>query len=87
MFERSAGAATAALPRGYRPRRPEQTVLYELVSAYREPMLRHMREVDPKGSGLPRHVDRELEAFLRCGILAHGFTRVRWGRDARRVLV
>ena len=52
-------------------------MLYELVSEYREPMLRHMREVDPKGYGLPRHVDRELEAYLRCGILRHGFTRVR----------
>lgn len=52
-------------------------MLYELVSAYREPMLQHMRDVDPEGFGLPRHVDRELEAFLRCGILAHGFTRVR----------
>ena len=47
--------------------------LYELVFMHREPMLRHMREVDPKGYGLPRHVDRELEAYLRCGILEHGF--------------
>jgi hypothetical protein len=30
----------------------------------------------PYGSGLPRHIDKELEAYLRCGILAHGFARV-----------
>jgi hypothetical protein len=24
---------------------------------------------------VPRFVDRELRAFLRCGILAHGFVR------------
>ncbi len=50
-------------------------MLYELVSTCREPMLRHMREIDPKGYGLPRHIDRELEAYLRCGILAYGFIR------------
>lgn len=32
---------------------------------------------DPEGGGLPRHVERELAAYLRCGILAHGFARVR----------
>jgi hypothetical protein len=26
---------------------------------------------------LPRHVERELAEYLRCGILAHGFARVR----------
>jgi hypothetical protein len=62
-------------------------VLYELVSAYREPMLRHVREVAPKGYGLPRHVDRELEAYLRCGILAHGFTRVRCATGGDDLLV
>lgn len=77
VYEQRPGAAGRPLPDGYLRRTPERTVLYELVSAYREPMLRHMREVAPKGYGLPRHVDRELEAFLRCGILAHGFTRVR----------
>ena len=77
VYEQRPGAASRPLPDGYQRRTPERTVLYELVSVHREPMLRHMREVDPKGYGLPRHVDRELEAFLRCGILAHGFTRVR----------
>jgi hypothetical protein len=27
--------------------------------------------------GLPRHVERELAEYLRCGILAHGLARVR----------
>ena len=54
-------------------------MLYELVSTCREPLLRHMREVDPNGYGLPRHIDRELEAYLRCGVLAYGFVRVRCG--------
>src|SRR5450432_257288 len=42
-----------------------------------ESMLQHLRDVDPNGFGMPRHVERELEAFLRCGLLEHGFTRVR----------
>ena len=34
-------------------------------------------DADPDGGGLPRYVERELATYLRCGILAHGFTRVR----------
>jgi hypothetical protein len=29
------------------------------------------------GVGLPRFIERELRGFLRCGVLAHGFLRVR----------
>jgi hypothetical protein len=38
-------------------------------------MLAELRDAD--GRGLPRHIDRELAEYLRCGILAHGFARVR----------
>ncbi len=31
--------------------------------------------MDPEGGGLPRYVERELAAYLKCGI-AHGFARV-----------
>lgn len=40
-------------------------------------MLAELRAADPKGAGLPRYVERELAAYRRCGILAHGFARVR----------
>jgi hypothetical protein len=40
-------------------------------------MLAELRDADPEGGGLPRYVERELAAYLRCGILAHGFCRVR----------
>src|SRR5215211_7214980 len=39
-------------------------------------MLAELRDADPDGGGLPRYVERELAAYLRCGILAHGFCRV-----------
>jgi len=29
------------------------------------------------GVGLPRFIEREFRAFLRCGLLVHGFLRVR----------
>jgi hypothetical protein len=38
-------------------------------------MLAELRDAD--GRGLPRHVDRELAEYLRCGILAHGGGRRR----------
>ena len=38
-------------------------------------MLAERRDAD--GRGLPRYVDRELDEYLRCGILAHGFARLR----------
>jgi len=40
-------------------------------------MLAELRDADPGGGGLPRYVERELAAYLKCGILAHGFARVR----------
>ncbi|HWU85828.1 MAG TPA: transposase zinc-binding domain-containing protein [Kofleriaceae bacterium] len=40
-------------------------------------MLAEVRAADPEGGGLPRHVERELAEYLRCGVLAHGFARVR----------
>ena len=29
------------------------------------------------GWGVPRWVERDFRSYLRCGILAHGFARVR----------
>src|SRR5262249_21937530 len=31
----------------------------------------------PEAGGLPWYVERELTEYLRCGVLAHGFARVR----------
>jgi hypothetical protein len=76
IYERTSGAAGQPLA-GYRRREPERTVLYELVAQHAQTMLAEVRAADPEGRGLPRHVERELDAYLRCGILAHGFARVR----------
>lgn len=52
-------------------------MLHELVARHAQTMLAELRDPDPEGGGLPRYVERELAAYLRCGILAHGFARVR----------
>jgi hypothetical protein len=75
IYERTSGAAGQALRGGYQRRTPEHSVLHELVSRHAQTMLAELRDAD--GRGLPRYVDRELAEYLRCGILAHGFARVR----------
>jgi hypothetical protein len=57
----------------YESRKPEQTVLYQSV-ARNFRTFEAMAEID--GKRIPKHVTQEFEAFLRCGILAHGFLRV-----------
>jgi hypothetical protein len=60
----------------YQPRQPERTVLYRTIEAYLEPFLTQTAG-DAEHAGLPVFVKREFEAYLRCGILDHGFARVR----------
>ena len=59
----------------YERRRPEQTLLHRLVREHLETFLAQVQA--RTGTGLPAFVREEFEAFLECGILAHGFLRVR----------
>jgi hypothetical protein len=70
--------------RAYARRRPEETVLYRVVQENWESFRRQFEEA---GESLPRHVIREFESFLRCGILAHGFLRIRCERCRQERLV
>ena len=56
----------------YRPRRPEESVLYSVVAGHLETFLARQRE---RGRLVPPFVERELRSFLDCGILARGFLR------------
>jgi hypothetical protein len=79
------GAAGRPLA-GYHRRTPERTVLHELVARHAQTMLAELRD----GGWLPRYVERELAAYLKCGILAHGLSRPVPDvprRDRRRVLL
>jgi hypothetical protein len=57
----------------YRPRNPEDNPLYGVVSRHLETYLAQQRE---RERPVPRFVERELRAFLDCGVLARGFLRV-----------
>ena len=63
----------AALAPAYTPRRPTETVLYALVRQHLESFLAHARE--HYDGWLPRYVEQELRAFLKCGQFSEGFTR------------
>ena len=74
-YERSAGAASAPLPAGYRRREPEKTVLYAIVRDHLETFLEEPRQQD--GDGYPAFLEREFRRYLHCGLLARGFARLR----------
>jgi len=59
----------------YQRRQPEDTVLYQVVVGHLATFHAHI-EADATRPGLPSHVRREFERYLRCGILAAGFCRV-----------
>ena len=61
-------------PPGYRRHWPEATLLFQIVAEH-YPVFRVERAAE--GKPLPRYVDEEFEAYLKCGRLEEGFLRVR----------
>ena len=61
----------------YQRRTPTATVLHQVVRDYLADFLADARARSAHGFGVPRHVERELRNYLTCGVLAHGFVRVR----------
>ncbi len=64
-------------PVHYERHRPEQTTLYRLVQQHAATFFAQAEETT--GGDLPQFVKDEFDAFLECGILAHGFLRLRCG--------
>ena len=54
--------------------RPEQTLLFQLIQRHWPEFQSHLSDT---GSYLPRHVTREFDEYLDCGLLERGFLRVR----------
>ena len=54
---------------------PEATVLYRVVQENWETFRANLEKEN--GRSLPTHVLKEFRAFLECGILAHGFLRMK----------
>ncbi len=64
-------------PVHYERHRPEQSTLYRLVQQHAASFIAHTEA--STGGELPRFFKEEFDAFLACGILAHGFLRLRCG--------
>ena len=62
----------AGRPDGYARRRPEETLLYQVVRDHWPEFLRRSEE----RGGLPRFVVREVEEYLACGIIERGLVRL-----------
>jgi hypothetical protein len=60
----------------YTPRDPAASVLYTVVREHVETLRVEAARLRDS-QGLPRFVDAEFDAFLRCGFLAGGFARFR----------
>ena len=61
-------------------------MLHRVLSAHLATFLARV-ETDEMRAGLPRRMLRELNGFLRCGVLAYGFARVRCARCGADALV
>ena len=59
----------------YQRHKPEESVLYKIIQENLETFLATVRE--EAGQPLPDFVEKEFYEYLRCGILAHGFMRVK----------
>jgi hypothetical protein len=73
MLPLPAGRDASAGASRYTHHRPERTLLYQLV---REHYPAFTAQLAAQGSFLPSYVEREFEAYLKCGRLEHGFLRV-----------
>jgi hypothetical protein len=52
---------------------PEKTLLHEVV---REQLEGFLASASHRDQPVPRFIEQQLRAFLRCGVLAHGFLRL-----------
>jgi hypothetical protein len=60
----------------YRPRDAEHTVLHRVIDEHLDAFLETARR-HADGPPLPAFVEQEFRDFLTCGVLAHGFARLR----------
>ena len=59
----------------YQRHQPENTLLYRIVERHYPAFTAYLAE---QGAILPRYVQCEFEAYLKCGRLEHGFLRVQY---------
>jgi hypothetical protein len=66
---------THRAPTVYRPRRPERTVVYQVLQQHLETWLAQVRIAELDDDPVPPFVERDFRQYLGCGILAYGFAR------------
>ena len=76
-FERTPGIAWRPLPRGWRRREPDKTALHIVVRENLQTFLAEGRRRSDSGSGYPAFIEHEFSRYIRCGMLAWGFSRLR----------
>ena len=67
-------AATHIRVPSYRRREPDKEPLYQILAEHLETFLQQARTSEHH---LPFHVEKEMRAYLECGVLAYGFVRAR----------
>jgi hypothetical protein len=67
-------ARTPTTTPGYYRHQPEQTELYSVIARHYP---RFVNEIERSGGHLPKFVRQEFEDYLKCGLLEHGFLRVK----------
>ena len=77
VFERTPGEAARPLPSRWRRREPERTALHAVVRGHLSDLLDVARRRSDSGTGYPAFVGHEFHRYLDCGVLAHGFARLR----------
>ena len=71
----------------YKPRRPQDTILYRVVQENLEDFLAREREACPDDDPIPAYVENTFRKYLSCGVLARGFARARCGACGYEFLV
>ncbi len=66
----------ALSPRDYQPRDAEHSVLYRVIDEHLDAFLEAATH-HTHGSRLPKFIEQEFRDFLTCGVLRHGFARLR----------
>ena len=77
VFERTPGEAARPLPSRWRRREPERTALHAVVRGHLAELLDDARRRSDSGTGYPAFVGHEFSRYLDCGVMAHGFSRLR----------
>jgi hypothetical protein len=79
VYEKTPGAASGDLPRTYRQRQPQKSVLHRVVREHLLTFLADGVEKSQSDEGYPFYVEKEFRDYLSCADLSRGFARVRCG--------